>query len=436
MMIEPLTDISSPKPYYYAEPVMSDLLNIAESILRRYPLCDRCFGRFFASLGRGLSNDVRGRSLKTSILMNLFYRNMSSGSETLRSNLQELARNGGEPFRSSLKILTGDDVEIRKCYVCGSSIEDLILEYSDRVVRILERERISRFLLGVRVPRELVEREEEIAREFSISTWESIKNELKREIGKRVMMKGFKPEFEDPDAIITIDLTVNVITISRPSLMYVVRIRKNERGFRIRGPENSLEKLLEEKLSNLSPEYVRIHTTTRDSYRYRITDEGVFAVLEIHAPKRRDMDLKDLQVLLRELQPFEIEIISRGFRKDVRELNNRLSKTIYRIKVECSRDLKDEEIEKIKSMGVMTVTQHTPSRFVSRGAPETTRRGVASLREFTRINDKVYSIVVVIDKRLFPEEFISGDGGRTSPSLSEVLGVELKPLEVDIIGQA
>ncbi|MEZ0289883.1 MAG: tRNA pseudouridine(54/55) synthase Pus10 [Sulfolobales archaeon] len=414
---------------------MRDILEIAERVLRKYPLCDRCLGRLFANLGKGLTNDVRGRSLKTVLLMNIMYRD-SSDRERLLEELRSLALNAGEPFTTTIERLFGESIARKKCYVCDDSIESIINEYSERVASVLEKSGASRFLLGVRVPRTLLEREESIARELGIDSWESVKSELKREIGKRVRDRGFKPDFEDPEIVLTIDLNTSSIVTTRPSIFYVLRVRKKERGYRIRGSKNSLESLLSERLSILSPDYVKLYPTTRDSYRYRILENGVIAVLEIHSPKRGRVDLRELEKILKDLNPFEIEIISRGFRRDIHELNNRLSKTVYRTLVESEREIDLSRASSIMNSETILVTQSTPTRFLLKGALDKTRRGVVSIRDLKRQEENRYVIVIVADKRLFVEEFIEGDNGRTSPSLSDLLGERLRVLEVNIIGQA
>ena len=249
---------------------MSNILEVAERILRKYPLCDNCLGRFFARLGRGLTNDIRGRSIKTVILMNLFTRYSASERSKLLSELREFAIKGGEPFKTTLEKLSGEKVAEEKCFVCGSRIKDFFEEYSKRSVKILEREGLKKFLIGVSVPKEITEREEEIAREFKIDSWESIKNELKREIGKRIRDQGYTPDFEDPDIVINIDISTGAILTSYPSALYLLRVAKLEKGYRLRRSRGSLEDILNNKLSIYEPSYTRLHLLARDSRNYVI----------------------------------------------------------------------------------------------------------------------------------------------------------------------
>jgi hypothetical protein len=48
---------------------MMSILEKAAEMLRKYPLCDNCLGRQFASLARGVDNRERGSALKLSMTM-------------------------------------------------------------------------------------------------------------------------------------------------------------------------------------------------------------------------------------------------------------------------------------------------------------------------------------------------------------------------------
>lgn len=412
---------------------MSSVLELVEEILKRYPLCDHCLGRLFARYGRGLSNAERGRALKTALLINLFARH-GSNRDLLINDLRELASRAGEPFKTSLEKISGERIEIAECYVCGSKINEYINEYSERVERILRREGLSRFVIGVKIPREMSIREEELAREFRIDSWESIKSELKREVGKRVRDKGFTPDFEDPEIIINIDLSTGAIITMYPSMIYLVRVAKLERGYRLRRREGSLEDLLNKKLGIYEPEYVKLHLLARDSVRYKIYEPGIYGLIEIKSPRRGRPSIEDLRRLLSDLYPFKISIISRAKRKDINNLSQRITHVVYEIFALPRKSLSREDLEKIffNKISTLIVTQKTPSRFLERGYEEKTRVGQVVLRELS-LENNMLRIILQMDKILFPEEFVSGDGGRTEPSLASLLGTELEILEVNII---
>ncbi|MGC9148082.1 MAG: hypothetical protein ACP5GI_01365 [Sulfolobales archaeon] len=412
---------------------MSSVLEIAEKILRKYSLCDNCLGRFFARLGRGLTNDIRGRSIKTVILMDLFTKYSASERSKLLNDLREFAVRGGEPFKTTLEKLSGEKVAEDKCFVCGSKIKNFFEEYSERSLKILERENLKRFLIGVSVPREIIEREEEIAREFRIDSWESIKNELKREIGKRIRDRGYIPDFEDPDIIINIDIGTGAIVTSYPSALYLLRVAKLEKGYRLKRARDSLENILSDKLRIYEPSYIRLHLLARDSRNYAIREPGIYTILEIHSPKRGKPSVEELKNLLKDLYPFRVDVISRVSKRDIYELSQKLTKVIYEIKIFPKGSVEIGKLEKIllENKNTLYITQMTPTRLLER-VGERIRRGQVVFREYG-VENNLLKIIIQIDKYLFPEEFVTGDSGRTDPSLSSMLGIDLEIKDISII---
>jgi len=414
---------------------MSDLIDLVEKILRKYPLCDNCLGRLFASLGRGLTNDLRGRSLKTVLLMDLFRRYYSEDPKKLSEELKIFARNGGEPFTSSLKILSGEEIETEKCFICRSEIKRFIEDFSDRVSEILREKNIDRFILGVKMPKDYSEREETVAREYGIIYWESIKKELKREIGKNVLRRGFKPDFDDPNVVLTIDVGTGAIVISYPSAIYMIKVWKNERGHLIKGSKDSLENMIKEKLALYEPSEVRIHLVARDSRRYRILGNGVVAILEIHSPRRGKPSVKDLNEIIGKIPPFEVKILSRINRRDIEEINTKFSRLIYEIKISSDEDVDEDLLRKIidEYKNGILITQKTPTRLLERGYPDVMRRSIVNILEHKILSSNRFIMKISADKRIYIEEFIKGDNDRTTPSLSQLLNKKLDIEEIDII---
>lgn len=84
--------------------------------------------------------------------------------------------------------------------------------------KILSLYNVSRFVVGVRVSRDLLELEEAIALQHNLRYWESVRNEIKREVGKAIEARyGLKVDFENPEAMLVIgfpDLSMEVTIAS------------------------------------------------------------------------------------------------------------------------------------------------------------------------------------------------------------------------------
>ena len=109
--------------------VDSGVLMLASRMLERYPLCDRCLGRFFAGLGMGLMNFERGRSIKVLMAME-FHAGTSRDPQAFKDKIYLYSLNAGEPFSSFYKHIYGlDPPKQSPCYVCGGRIESIIDEW-------------------------------------------------------------------------------------------------------------------------------------------------------------------------------------------------------------------------------------------------------------------------------------------------------------------
>lgn len=188
----------------------------AMDILRKYPLCDHCLGRLFARLGTGLSNEERGKAIKDYLLMRIHERILSEGlSDELLNDIKALAMSGHEP---SIKFLSnmGINASPAKCYVCGGIIFNRLDEWAITIANSLRSLGIEfrSFRLGSKVPLDILNRELSITTEFSISSAESIKREINRELGKRVSaILGVPFSREDPDVEAVIDVSTGSVEV-------------------------------------------------------------------------------------------------------------------------------------------------------------------------------------------------------------------------------
>ena len=92
-----------------------------------------------------------------------------------------------------------------------------------------------------------------------------------------------------------------------------------------------------------------------------------------------------------------------------------------------AKDLKS--LEKLKT----TILQRTPQRVVHRRADLTRRRKVLSIKA-KLINPKTIELQVETEAGLYVKELVTGDDGRTKPSVADILGVGASVKELTVIG--
>jgi len=108
-------------------------------------------------------------------------------------------------------------------------------------------------------------------------------------------------------------------------------------------------------------------------------------------------------------------------------------KKTYRAKVIFEKDVSADElfnaIEKLKNV---EITQRTPKRVEHRRADLIRKRKVYDMRILQQKNN-IAVLEIEAESGLYIKELISGDDGRTKPSLSEVVGIDAIVEKLDVI---
>ncbi len=425
---------------------MTQITDIAINILRKYCLCDRCLGRLFASLGRGLGNDERGKAIKITLVLELHKKYLDGDREALK-NLIEIAPNIGPIAINIIKSL-GIEVEDkpRKCFICDNKINDIIDYYSQRIANIINEKHINSFVLGIKGVINYIMREESIVNEFGLSYWENIKREMKREIGKRIqMLTSAKVDFLNPEAMIIIDIDRDNIYIESPSLLVYGRYWKLGRMISqsIWLTKNGLKRYslsIEEVVKTLARDGfgddVVLHIAGREDVDVRALGSGRPFVLEIKKPRKRDLDIKDLENRLNSVSrwlKFELNMfVDRDFVSRVKK-GCRTSYKIYRAIVMVDRDLSIDDMMKLgEFFRDRIIEQRTPTRVLKRKEDVLRRRKLFDVKA-RLISPRIFEALIKCEGGLYIKELVSGDNGRTLPSFSSVLKTNATCIVLDVL---
>lgn len=122
-------------------------------------------------------------------------------------------------------------------------------------------------------------------------------------------------------------------------------------------------------------------------------------------------------------------------KKTVRSLKekSKVAEKTYRALVEVDRPVSEEDLRELeKSFNGCLLNQYTPKRVMHRRADKLRYKKVHEMQA-TRLDDKKIELVVRCQGGLYVKELISGDEGRTKPSVSEVLGTGARCIELDVI---
>ncbi|NPA22685.1 MAG: tRNA pseudouridine(54/55) synthase Pus10 [Crenarchaeota archaeon] len=420
-----------------------DIVSRALEALRRYSLCDHCLGRLFARLGYGLENDERGRSLKNVIFLHLHGR--ASQEDTL-SDIVKLAESGHEPSLRYLRDVHGINVEVKKCYICGGELFNNVDYLVKNIVDKIHEEGIEfkTYHVGTRVPKDVLMRELEVATNVGSEWAESIKRELNRLIGKK--LKDLLPDkiFErlNPDVEIIVDICTGKIDIEVKPLYVYTRYRKIIRGVsqvQLRlNVITSLQKTINDNIcSRLGAREAIVHASGREDTDVRMLGRGRPLVISFINPRRRPSENELRDVIRLEDEPFELSIT------DVKIVNRRMIEKlkgeatrhvkIYRALVLLSQDVTDEQIRSLEEyFHNRQIVQYTPRR-IKRKSPKKRRVRMVYELKVIKLCSRLLELIVKCQGGLYVKELITGDEGRTSPSISDALGQDVRPLLLDVL---
>jgi tRNA pseudouridine synthase 10 len=418
-----------------------------EKTLSKYPLCDHCLGRLFAKYGVGLSNRERGSSLKTMIGFKLY--DDYSSKRISRDSLLALAENAGEPLTRMVEKLFAENVNPKTCFICGGRIsEEWLDSVAETVYEKLKEASVTRFIVGVKLGRDLREKELQLLTETGFTRAESLKNEIKREVGKKVMAKyGLVPDFEKPEATAIVKLDENfnyrVELVITPVLLKGVY---NKRGRNIshvpwltkqggRKYPLSIQEYLESRLADpFKAKKVKIHAAGREDVDARTLGPGRPLVIEIVEPLTRSYDIEEVNKLIRS-DLVEVRVHKPASRRDIELLKqtSREKRKVYRLLVVSSTPISEARLSELEAyFNDIAIQQRTPIRILTRKKDVLRVRKVYEVRT-KPVSSTSFEALVYCDGGLYVKELVHCDQGRTNPCFASILNTELKPVELDVL---
>jgi len=434
-----------------------EILEKAQRMLEKHPLCNHCLGRQFALLGYGLDNKKRGEILKLLLTMK-GHQQAIAKQKTGIALLKTLATNGSFDMAIEiLKKMRRKPGEKRQCYLCESrfnSIRNLV----DSALKKLQNYEFSSFLVGIELPTEVEEREDEFKAEFEVEHGESMRNEFSREIGKEISeTTGKTVNYKRPDIVILVNPFSNQVHLQVNSLLIAGRYRKLVRGIpqsrwlctKCGGkgcqrcnwtgkmyPESVEEIIGKPALEITQGEDIAFHGAGREDIDARMLGRGRPFVVEIKKPKRRFIDLQSLAQTINERAQGKVEVSNLRFatKDTVRKLKKTESaQKLYKAIVEFEKPVSKEKLAELaKILSNTVIRQQTPKRVLHRRADKAREKYIYEAK-VKRLKPNKIEMKIRCQGGLYIKELITGDEGRTSPSVAEILNVKAKPLELDVL---
>ena len=395
------------------------IIKLAKKTLLKYKLCNHCLGRLFAKIEHGMTNGERG--------------------EILRKRLKKY-----------------EETKVDDCWLCSGLIDE-IPHFADLISDSLKKYEFETFLVGSKIDEDVLERAQELL-DFTDSKYaEPIKMELNREIGKILEERLDKEvNFEKPTIMAVVDTAFDVVNLQISPIFIYGRYRKFGRDIpqtrwfcRVcRGKgckkcdytgklyEKSVEELVAKPfLKETMGDDESFHGCGREDIDARMLGNGRPFVLEIQNPMVRNLDLSKLERDVNGSNKDEIEVCNLRFsdRDEIARLKSAEFKKTYRVVLRGEKPINKEKLKKAAhSLRGTTINQVTPSRVAHRRANTVREKQIYNCT-IESVDGTIATLSLETESGTYIKELVSGDDGRTKPSISEMIGTPCEVTELDVI---
>jgi len=421
-------------------------------------ICNHCLGRKFSDSIEASDNEERGKIIRDKLNI---------------GNYDLIEKSSDQPCKICKNLL----IKIN-----DPEYKEYILKKVEDKISYLELEYDS-FLIGSKISKNILENDEKVNEIIQLEEGESLKKEVNRSIGE-FLEKHHKKEvnFQSPDIVIVIDLRnprkrnrknnesteqknndslensyfdeikvriqINPLFIEGKYLKLVRGIPQTKwpcRKCKGKGCEscNFTGKMYQESVEELISDIVlkeakgyesKFHGAGREDIDVKMLGSGRPFVLEIKEPKKRHLDLDKLGKKVNKHSKGKTEYQNLKFVEKARKGEIKVSSPntfkTYRALVECEDEVSKDKLAKLQLLNI--IKQQTPKRVSHRRADKIREKEVKELST-KLINSKSFEMIIKTQGGLYIKELISGDGNRTKPSVSDLLGLKSICKQLDVI---
>jgi len=382
-------------------------------------LCDHCLGRMFGKIGTGMTNDIRGNMIR------------------------EALEEEGTPAPA-------DDF----CPLCENVFE-MLPRFAEAAAEAINGVDSENFLIGSRVEPEIIEREKELKEKYALESFESIKAELNREIGKLALPMIHRPvEFKNPQVVALVDTRFADVTLDIAPIFIAGRYNKYSREIpqtiwpcrechgkgcpHCFGQGKMYMTSVQEIIGDIALEMADgqehfFHGMGREDIDACMLGTGRPFVLEISQPHKRNIDLDELERRANQGDKAAYNGLRFVQREAVERYKAAASDKVYHVHVNAEGKVNKEVLNNVAlSFTDVSIDQRTPQRVEHRRADLVRKRKIHWCKA-EWISDDSFDLELETDSGTYVKEFVSGDEGRSVPSFSERLGIQCKVETLDVL---
>jgi tRNA pseudouridine synthase 10 len=181
----------------------------------------------------------------------------------------------------------------------------------------------------------------------------------------------------------------------------------------------------------------KFHAAGREDIDALMLGSGRPFVVEISEPRLRTLDLKGLhdEINSDASGKIEVEGLEMTNRERSQELKEAASDNVkeYNALIETEGNVTEQSLYAAQeSLRNVLIEQRTPNRVAHRRSDLVRRKRIYEVR-LTRREARLLEGFFRVQGGTYVKELISGDGGRTRPSLSELLGTNSTCVELNVV---
>ncbi len=399
---------------------MKILENCKEAMRQGY-ICDNCLGRIGAQALSGYSNKDRGRMFRAALAMAL-----EAG--------EEFQYDPGNFHGFKFRLKSVKTEKPKKCYLCEGFFDDIDL-FAGKIRKSLGKIEFDSFLVGTRLSKEMRKSEEALWDKIGIEYCEPIRAEINREVGKRLeKLLRRKADLKNPEIAVILNLEDSSVKIKTNPLFVFGYYKKLARGI----PQSkwdkyktSIEQIVAKPLMKLTGGRGHgFHGAGREDINARCLAWRPF-VIEILEPKKRKVDLRKVEREVKKSKKIIVKLSGIVNKEIVRKIKKARPDKTYRAIVKLDKDVSEKDLKFLKKIKGI-IHQRTPQRVAHRRSDLTRNREVKSIK-YGRAGKKLLELEIKGTAGLYIKELISGDEGRTKPSVSGLLNRKAVCKELDVI---
>ena len=178
------------------------------------------------------------------------------------------------------------------------------------------------------------------------------------------------------------------------------------------------------------------HASGREDIDARMLGSGRPFVVEISKPMKRFFDLKRIESEINASAAGKVEVSDLAFtsKDNVRQLKRgEGAQKEYALLAEFEKEISDSDLRLIEeAFSDVTVRQQTPRRVMHRRADIVRERYIYKVK-VRKVSDKRALMEIHCQGGLYVKELVSGDEGRTVPSVAQLLNTQAKIAKLDVL---